>query len=196
VGDNKNIKIDVRVITATNEDLLKQMEENQFREDLYHRLNGFKLKLPALRERGEDILEFTNFFIQKANQGFSKNILGIDNSVKELFYQYPWFGNIRELQNIINRAVLLSQKDYITSEVLPDEIRLGNAFQVNKTQPAFLKNNTSTDLKEATEVTEKQVIVNALSESNNNKSKAAKMLNIDRKTLYNKIKLYEIEAMK
>ncbi len=197
VGDNKTIKTDVRVIAATNEDLLPQLEENEFREDLYHRLNGFKLKLPALRKRGDDILEFTNFFIQKANKGFNKNILGIDEKVKELFYQYPWYGNIRELQNVINRTVLLSNHEYITSEVIPDEIRLRNSFQTSSTKmKSAIQNKALTDLKEATEVTEKEVISNALIESNYNKSKAAKLLNIDRKTLYNKIKLYEIEVLK
>jgi len=197
VGDNKSIKTDVRLIAATNEDLIKQLEENEFREDLYHRLNGFKLSLPALRERGDDILEFTDFFIQKANKGFQKNILGIDENVKQLFYAYPWFGNIRELQNVINRAVLLSQHDFISSEDLPDEIRLGNRFHTHaKQMQSTMQTNEFSELKEATEVTEKQVIANALAESNYNKSKAAKILNIDRKTLYNKIKLYEIDVLK
>ncbi|MFO7657965.1 MAG: sigma-54 dependent transcriptional regulator [Bacteroidales bacterium] len=196
VGDNKIIKTDVRLIAATNDDLLKQLEENEFREDLYHRLNGFKIQIPALRDRAEDIMEFTEFFIKKANKAFNKNVTGLDDITKKLFFQYQWFGNIRELQNIINRAVLLSQNDYITSDVLPDEIRL-NSFQTgSKKMQSFLHNKLLTDLKEATEITEKEVISNALIESNYNKSKAAKILNIDRKTLYNKIKLYEIEVMK
>lgn len=197
VGDNKTIKVDVRVIAATNEDLLKQLDENEFREDLYHRLNGFKIQLPALRDRGDDMLEFIDVFIQKANKGFSKNVLGIDDTAKQLFFKYPWFGNIRELQNVINRAVLLSEHDYITSEVIPDEIRFCNGFQPNsKKMQSALQSKALTELKEATEVTEKEVISNALLESNYNKSKAAKILNIDRKTLYNKIKLYDIEVLK
>jgi two-component system response regulator HydG len=197
VGDNKTVKTDIRLIAATNEDLMEQINRNEFREDLYHRLNGFKLKLPALRERGNDILEFADFFIQKANKGFNKNIVGIDENVKQLFYNYQWFGNIRELQNVINRAVLLSQHNLICPEDLPDEIRLGNNFRENaKNLQTSQNSNALTDLKEATEVTEKQVIANALAESNYNKSKAAKILNIDRKTLYNKIKLYEIDNLK
>jgi two-component system response regulator HydG len=196
VGDNKTIHVDVRVIAATNDDLLKQLDENEFREDLYHRLNGFKIQLPALRDRGDDMLEFIDVFIQKANKGFNKNVQGIDDTAKQLFFQYPWFGNIRELQNVINRAVLLSQHDYITSEVLPDEIRLGNGFQPNSKKTQSAQSKALTELKEATEVTEKEVISNALIESNYNKSKAAKILNIDRKTLYNKIKLYHIDVLK
>ncbi len=192
VGDNKTIKTDVRIIAATNEDLIKQLEENEFREDLYHRLNGFSIKLPALRQRGNDILEFTNFFIQKANKDFNKNIIGINDEVKKLFYQYPWFGNLRELQNVINRVVLLSQEDYITPELLPDEIRLNTSIE----SPPASNTKSTVDLKEATEITEKEVISKALIESNFNKSKAAKLLNIDRKTLYKKIKLYNIEILK
>lgn len=196
VGDNKSIKTDVRLIAASNEDLLKQMEVNEFREDLYHRLNGFKLQLPALRDRSEDMPDFISFFIQKANKAFNKKILGIDDAVKKIFSEYPWYGNIRELQNIINRAVLLSQSEIIKAEVLPEEIRL-HKLQNNSTKMhANFSNKELSELKEATEVTEKEVILNALIESNFNKSKAAKILKIDRKTLYNKIKLYEIDLLK
>lgn len=194
VGDSKTIKVDVRLISATNEDLLTHIENNEFREDLYHRLNGFKIQLPALRQRPEDIMEFATFFIQKANKAFNKEIKGLDEPVKELFFKYDWYGNIRELQNIINRAVLLSKSDVIKSETLPDEFKL-NSLQANTEQTGFKKMGLS-ELKQATKITEKEVIMKALSESNNNKSKAAKILNIDRKTLYNKIKLYNIEILK
>jgi two-component system, NtrC family, response regulator HydG len=195
VGDNKVIKVDVRIITATNEDLLKQVEENGFREDLYHRLNAFKIPLPPLRERGEDLMEFANFFIDKANKAFNKSITGFDEETKALIYKYEWHGNIRELQNVINRAVLLSQGDLIKPEVLPGEIRSYN-YQAGSKNDHSSSRNEFTELKQATLITEKEVIINALIESNYNKSKAAKMLNIDRKTLYNKIKQYEIEILK
>lgn len=193
VGDNSNIKIDVRLIAASNEDLLKLMVTNEFREDLYHRLNEFKIQLPALRDRQDDIMEFIDFFIQKANKGFNKNINGIDDSVKMIFHNYPWFGNIRELQNVINRAVLLSQSEVIGADVIPDEIRLHKLQHNSKKMQGKHANGKHTELKEATELTEKEVISKALIEANYNKSKAAKILNIDRKTLYNKIKLYEIK---
>lgn len=195
VGDNKTIKVDVRLIAATNEDITNLVAENKFREDLFHRLNEFRIQLPPLRHRGDDILEFTSFFIKKANLTFNKQVLGIDESVKELFERYNWFGNIRELQNIINRSVLLSNTNYITPEVLPDEIRLNNLFEnINARQVE--PNNGNSDLKEATHVTEKQMINDALIKANHNKSKAAKLLNIDRKTLYNKIKLHNIDLRK
>ena len=195
VGDNKTIKVDVRLIAATNEDLTNHVVENEFREDLFHRLNEFRIQLPPLRQRGDDILEFTGFFIDKANKIFNKQVLGIDDNVKVLFGKYNWFGNIRELRNVINRSVLLCTGDYITSEVLPDEIRLNNLFESNNIRQASF-NNGNSDLKEATHVTEKEMIKDALVKANFNKSKAAKLLNIDRKTLYNKIKLHNIEVRK
>jgi two-component system response regulator HydG len=195
VGDNKTIKVDVRLIAATNEDLANQVAENEFREDLFHRLNEFRIQLPPLRQRGDDIVEFIDFFIANANKIFNKQVLGIDESVKELFMKYNWFGNIRELQNVINRSVLLSTTDYITPEVLPDEIRLNNLFESNTARQVSM-NNGSSDLKEATHVTEKEMINDALIKANFNKSKAAKLLNIDRKTLYNKIKLHNINLQK
>ena len=191
VGDNKMIKVDVRIITASNEDLQDLVEKNEFREDLYHRLNGFEINLPPLRDRDDDIMEFVNFFIQKANKSFNKNVEGVDEATKKLIYKYSWHGNIRELQNVMNRAVLLTQSDRITADVLPDEIRF------NKLQADFGSGKSGskevTELKEATLLTEKEVITNALIESNYNKSKAAKVLNIDRKTLYNKINQFHIE---
>ncbi len=195
VGDHKPIKVDVRLIAATNEDITNKVAENEFREDLFHRLNEFRIQLPPLRHRGDDIMEFTEFFIAKANKIFNKHVLGIDESVKELFWKYNWWGNIRELQNIINRSVLLSTTDYITPEVLPDEIRLNNLFDSNIARQVSL-NSGSSDLKEATHVTEKEMINDALIKANYNKSKAAKLLNIDRKTLYNKIKLHNINLQK
>lgn len=189
LGDNKKISVDVRVITASNEELMKQVEANEFREDLYYRLNGFRIILPPLRDRGEDIMEFADFFIQQANLNFNKKIKGFDDKAKALIYKYNWPGNIRELQNVINRAVLLSKSEYIGKENLPETI-CGH----NIGQDIAIENLT--ELKAATVRTEKEVIANALIESNYNKSKAAKVLNIDRKTLYNKIKQYNIEIVK
>lgn len=193
VGDNKDIEVDVRLIAATNDDLIEQLKNNDFREDLYHRVNGFKIKLPALRQRGEDILEFADFFIAKANKEFNKQVISLDEHVKELFLQYQWYGNIRELQNIINRAVLLTQGQVIKPDVLPQEIT-----QLSKQQKGNVSEHSvhNHDLKEATEITEKEVIIDALKKTKYNKSKTAKILNIDRKTLYNKIKQYKIEISK
>lgn len=193
VGDNKKIKVDVRIITASNEALIKQVEANEFREDLYHRLNGFKIILPPLRERGEDLLEFADFFIRRANLAFNKKVKGFDERAKTLIFKYSWPGNIRELQNVINRAVLLSKSEFIERESLPEIVR-SNTID-HESNDAFEEENP-TELKAATVRTEKEVISNALIESNYNKSKAAKLLNIDRKTLYNKIKQYDINIIK
>lgn len=192
VGDNKTIKVDIRLIAASNDNLFKRVENHEFREDLYHRLNGFKIYLPPLRQRKEDIIEFARYFISEANKAFNKSVVHIDDSAFEYLQNYHWHGNIRELQNVINRSVLLAGNDTITPDVLPEEIRnnvLGESM--HKTGKTF--KNEVTDLKTATLVTEKEVIQNALIKTNNNKSRAAKLLNIDRKTLYNKIKLYDLE---
>ncbi len=195
VGNNKQIKIDVRVITASNDDLLNEVKKNNFREDLYHRVNGFKINLPALRERKEDIMEFTRSFIRNANKEFNKNVEGIDDTVHEIFMNYAWYGNIRELENVVKRGVLLSTSPLITADLLPEEILQYNMMDSNERvsqrsgEPVF-------ELKEATLEAEKEVITNALIKTNFNKSKAARLLNIDRKTLYNKIKEYNISVIK
>ncbi len=196
VGNNKDIKVDVRIITASNEDLLKLVEENEFREDLFHRLNGFKIQLPALKDRGEDIFEFAYYFMKKANIAFNKNVSHIDDEVKKLFQDYDWYGNIRELQNVINRAVLLSHSDSISVRDLPEEIISSSNSYYSTGTRAMLINNGLPELKEATHATEKEIIINALIKTNYNKSRAAQILNIDRKTLYNKIRVYNIDVKK
>jgi two-component system response regulator HydG len=194
VGDNKTIEVDFRLIAASNESLIKMVKANEFREDLYHRLNGFRIRIPSLRERREDIMEFADFFIAKANHAFAKSVRGIDDTARELLLRYQWYGNIRELQNVINRAVLLAPGSSIEAGHLPDEIRFFSLQADSRHAEANIRKEAVPELKEATLITEKEVIANALIKSNYNKSKAAKMLNIDRKTLYNKIKLYEIET--
>ena len=195
VGENKHIKVDVRLIAASNDNLLKMVDKNEFREDLYHRLNEFKIQLPPLRERTEDIMEFTGHFIDRANTMFGKNVSGLDDDAIRLFMDYEWPGNIRELKNVINRSVLLSDSGIIKAQGLIDEIRFnrvkGTGLTAGREQP-----NRAGNLKEATEITEKDLIISALIKCNWNKSKAAKLLSIDRKTLYNKIKHYDIENVK
>lgn len=190
VGSARDIAIDVRLIAATNDNLLTQVNENNFREDLYHRINGFKLRIPSLYERKEDIMEFAQHFIQMANKEFNRSVEKVDEEVEHIFYQYRWHGNIRELHNIINRAVLLTAGDTIVKDTLPEEIKH------EMSTPAYhIKNDTSqgADLKEVTNKTEKEVIEQTLELTKYNKSKAAKILNIDRKTLYNKISQYDIQ---
>jgi len=195
VGNNKKIKVDVRVITASNDDLLNEVKNNNFREDLYHRINGFKIILPPLRERKEDIMEFVRNFIRMANKEFNKHVEGIDENVEDIFMNYAWYGNIRELENVVKRCVLLTQGELITPDTLPEEIL---QYKLMDRDP-HLENRSSQpvfELKEATFEAEKEVITNALIKTNFNKSKAAKLLKIDRKTLYNKIKEYDISLIK
>ncbi|MFB6343582.1 sigma-54-dependent transcriptional regulator [Saccharicrinis sp. FJH62] len=194
VGGNKPIKTDVRIITATNEDLAEMVKRNEFREDLYHRLNGFKIKIPPLRKRIEDIPEFVNYFILKANKSFNKSVKKLSDEVNDIFMNYRWDGNIRELRNVINRSVLLTSGDEITTDVLPEEFTVKEENKGLDIQSAILTQDGIPDLREVTSLTEKELILNALDEAKYNKSKAAKMLNIDRKTLYNKLKTYNIDV--
>ncbi len=187
IGDHHDIDIDVRIIVATNEDLITSYKEGRFREDLYHRLNEFKISLVPIRERKDDILAFANFFLSKANASLKKNIVGFSDTVVELFLNYHWYGNLRELSNVVKRAALLTSGQYIEAESLPNEI----------TNPADDTYSCEQNLlKSVSGNAERQVILSTLEQVNFNKSKAAEILNIDRKTLYNKLKLYNIQREK
>ncbi|SHL82257.1 sigma-54-dependent transcriptional regulator [Flavobacterium chilense] len=180
VGSNKEINVDIRIITATNEDLREAVKNGDFREDLYHRINEFSIQSPSLKDRDEDLMVFADYFLEKANQQLNKDIIGFSPEVVTIFQNYNWPGNLRELQNCVKRATLLSQGDFIESEVLPAEF-----FQIQKQQ----SNNGNFSLSE----NEKEAIIHALSKAQNNKSEAAKLLKITRKTLYNKLKQYNID---
>ncbi len=186
VGDDRNIPVDVRIIVATNEDLKDSVKENDFREDLYHRVNEFKINLPPLRERREDILIFANFFMNQANEDLDKNVQTFNEEVTEMLQDYPWYGNLRELKNLIKRSVLLAKGSEITTRCFPEEFHQ----EVANAKP--LKKQDKSGLKSASIEAEKDIILKALEEANYNKSKAAKLLNIDRKTLYNKINQFKI----
>src|SRR5699024_5410105 len=181
VGGNTEIEVDVRIVSATNEDLLQAVEEGRFREDLYHRLNEFSIEIPPLRERKEDLILFVDFFLQEANKNLNKEVLGLDAEAQSVFYNYSWPGNLRELRNIIRRAVLLTTNSFIPLEVIPREVQHG------------VSQKKSTEVMLSKEEHEKQSIIQALEKTNNNKSEAAKLLNIARKTLYNKLKQYGLE---
>ena len=179
VGSTHEKEVDVRIIAATNEDLLDQVKEKNFREDLYHRLNEFKIKVPSLRERREDLEPLISTFIKEVSIHLGKNIKGLDKEVSQLFYAYSWPGNIRELKNVIKRACLLTpDNEYISKDSLPLEM---TADFTDKTIEA-------NSLKDITLQAEKNEILKVLKEVNFNKSKAAAILNIDRKTLYNKLR--------
>jgi two-component system response regulator HydG len=180
VGSNKEINVDIRIITATNEDLREAVKNGDFREDLYHRINEFSIQSPSLTDRGEDLMIFADYFLEKANQQLNKDIIGFSPEVVTIFQKYSWPGNLRELQNCVKRATLLSQRNFIESDVLPAEF-----FQIQKQQ-------TSANVFSLSE-NEKEAIIHALSKAQNNKSEAAKLLKITRKTLYNKLKHYNID---
>ncbi len=185
IGSNSDISVDVRIIVASNEDLVEAVKKGTFREDLYHRLNEFTIYIPPLRERKEDIILFAEQFLAMANKELHKNIQMFDDDVLRKFRFYDWPGNIRELKNLMKRAVLLSQGAAISSDCLPTEI---NYPDIRKD-----KKGSSTDLKAIAEQNEKEIILKTLEQVGYNKSKAARLMNIDRKTLYNKLRLYGFE---
>lgn len=179
VGSNHEIQVDIRVIAATNEDLTEAVKRGDFREDLYHRLNEFCIKAPRLSERKQDIMIFANHFLALANDDLEKEVEGFDQDVTDLFKSYDWPGNLREMKNIIKRSVLLAKSNMINIDVLPHEMQ--DVARMGTSLAGYSKND------------EEQAIRQALEKANFNKSKAAILLNIDRKTLYNKLKLYNID---
>jgi two-component system response regulator HydG len=185
VGGKEDIAVDVRIIAASNEDLRKAVSLRGFREDLYHRLNEFELEVPALRDRGKDIDLFADFFLKLSNRELNKQVSGFIPTVQSLFHRYSWPGNVREMKNIIKRAVLLCLGPKITEEQLPSELVYGDFEQFSTTEGGK-------DLRSRTESQERQIIVETLEKTRYNKSKAAELLKIDRKTLYNKIRQYGI----
>lgn len=190
IGGQKEISINVRIIAATNENLVDGIKGGSFREDLYHRINEFKINLLPLRERKDDILMFSQHFLLLANQALNKSVKGFSEEVINHFLNYQWYGNLRELNNVVKRAVLLTQGDLVPSAALPEEITSPRFFAASEPSQSEVDNHT---LRSASGEAEKQAILNALEATRYNKSKAADLLSIDRKTLYNKLKLYKIQ---
>ena len=196
VGGTKEMDVDVRIIVASNENLQEAYRKGKFREDLYHRFNEFSINLPPLRNRKVDIPLFADFFLDKTNKELNKNIEGYEDDVQEMFINYSWPGNLREFRNVVRRAVLLTPSGKITSKVLPWEIT--NSYTHPHTSQTKAEANGSEtpvpkdlDLKDAAAKAEYDTIMNVLKDVNFNKTKAAEILKIDRKTLYNKIKIYQ-----
>ena len=181
LGSTREIEVDVRVVSATNEDLEAAIRKGTFREDLYHRINEFTLRMPSLKERQEDILLFANFFLDQANRELERHLTGFDAQAMAALQRYSWPGNLRQLRNIVKRATLLAQGEFITLREIENELTEPSAQPVT---PSFTLHN---------EELEKRQIIEALRQTNNNKSKAAILLGIDRKTLYNKLKLYNLQ---
>lgn len=178
VGSNKEIAVDIRIIAATNEDLREAVKKGVFREDLYHRINEFSIHSPSLVEREADLMIFADFFLEKANDELNKEVIGFSAEVRTVFQNYQWPGNLREMKNCVKRATLLTKGDFIEKLSLPVEF-----FLDQEAEPLDLSLSKN----------EKDTILDALEQTDNNKSEAAKLLQITRKTLYNKIKRYGLD---
>lgn len=177
VGGSKEIDVDVRLICATNADLEKQIADGTFREDLYHRINEFTLRVPSLRERSEDILLFAESFLEEANHDLEKNLKGFTDDGCSALLHYPWDGNLRQLRNTIKRAALMSFGNLIS------------AADLALPAPATIQTLRLNDPAD-----EERRIRSAIEATAGNKAKAARMLGIDRKTLYNKLRTLNIES--
>ncbi|TXT28635.1 MAG: two component sigma54 specific transcriptional regulator Fis family [Chitinophagaceae bacterium] len=207
IGGKKDIEIDIRIIVASNEQLWQMTQQGKFREDLFHRFNEFSISLPPLRNRKLDIEAFSSFFLTQSNVELEKNVEGFKPEVMLLFLDYAWPGNLRELKNTIKRAALLESTSHIQINSLPVEmlqqietqtphplsfILSESQFKLNPIEDI---NAVSTDnnnaLKKASIGAEYEMILDTIKKVKNNKSKAANLLQIDRKTLYNKLKLYK-----
>lgn len=172
VGGTQEIPINIRLVCATNENLEEAVGEGRFREDLYHRINEFTIYMPKLSERGSDLFLFADLFIHHANEELNRTVDGFDSDAAELLASHSWPGNLRELNNVVKRAVLLTRGNKITTTELTQamgQIRTDNVLQLHD------------------EDTERQRIITALQQTNGNKAKAARLLGVDRKTIYNKI---------
>lgn len=204
IGGNKEIEIDVRIIAATNENLLTQAGDGAFREDLYHRLNEFTLHAIPLRNRKSDLEHFVKEFLEESNLRLNKSIRGLSSEVWDIFYQYDWPGNLRELRNIVKRAVLLSMGDKIEKDALPSEL-YDPSLMIEKPAPIIPQPNSIpapansqqaipvADYKSHFQEQEKELILKVLQDTRYNKSKTARILNMDRKTLYSKMEKYGLE---
>ena len=198
VGGNKESTADVRILVASNENLKDAYGAGKFREDLYHRFNEFSIHIPPLRNRTEDIPFFAKFFLDQTSVELNKNLEGFEEEVMQLFLEYNWPGNLREFRNVIRRAALLTTGGLISKNALPWEIVSGPLPEsaLATSAPGSLlmeKNNTApvAALKDAAAYAEYETIMNVLKQVKFNKTKAAEILQIDRKTLYNKIRNFE-----
>lgn len=179
LGSTEEIPIDIRLVCATNEDLAQRVRDGQFREDLYHRINEFTITMPELKDRGSDLFLFANLFMRQADEELDRHVSGFTQAAQSLLASYSWPGNLRELNNVVKRATLLAQGELVGT----DDLRLTMNPEVPSSTTAPLHDDA----------TERQRIADALRATGGNKSKAARLLEVDRKTLYNKLKKYGME---
>lgn len=178
LGAKKSIKLDIRIIAATNIKLAEAVNNQRFRQDLYYRLNEFNLELPPLRDRKEDISLFVEHFISDTNGELNKNVKGVSDNVMEKLISHSWHGNVRELRNVIRRSVLLSKSEIINTIEIPNDIKFSS-------QESGSKSSSISDIKNELE---KDIILKAIKDSGGNKTKAAKILDMNERTFYRKIK--------
>jgi DNA-binding NtrC family response regulator len=187
VGDEKTKKVDIRIIAATNQDLQECIQKNTFREDLFYRLNVINIKVPPLKSRKTDIPYLVDHFLGVFSERFNKKIRSCDRAVHDKFFMYAWPGNIRELENVIERGVVLAQSDTITIHDIPEHIA-----QFDVAEAAYAGHNGFSSLKESLKEPERKIITPALEFTNWNRKKTATLLDINRTTLYNKMKEYNL----
>lgn len=190
VGGGREIRVDVRIIAATNKDLRRAVEDGRFREDLFYRLNVIPVRLPPLRERREDILPLAEFFLAKFSRSMNKSLEGMAKEAKKALTEYGYPGNVRELENAIERGVALSRGGHLTMEDLPAEFQKSGAIPMPTVVP--LAGGASSSLSGARAEIEKKLILEALRTAGNKKGEAARLLNISRKSLWKKLKQLEI----
>ncbi|MFW6160009.1 MAG: sigma-54 interaction domain-containing protein [Acidobacteriota bacterium] len=185
LGSSKNIRVNVRVISATSRDLKEDIRKGNFREDLFHRINAVEIKLPPLRQRKEDIPLLFRYFLDKFNHKINKNVLGFSQRAQKVLLNYPWPGNVRELENIIERAIMFCQEKVIDIKDLPDPFR--NYLKENESV-GYPPDSSVLTLEEL----EKKHILSVLQKTSNNKQKAAQLLGLSRQALYRKLNKYRI----
>jgi two-component system response regulator AtoC len=189
VGGTATTKVDVRLVVATNRDLAKEVEEGRFRDDLFYRLNVVPIHLPPLRERRDDIPLLVEHFIGKYNTRLNRAIKGISPDALNVILNYRWPGNIRELENVIERSIVFCETNTIEAKNLPETLSERPAATAAGATPAMAEDSSMKDIvKHATVEIEKNLIVKALAETKDNVTQAAKKLKISRKSLQNKMK--------
>ena len=200
LGGKNSIPINVRIITATNRDLEEAVKKGEFRDDLYHRLNVFEIKLPLLRDRGDDVIILAQHFLDKSNKATKKNIKGFSSDVLKIFREYSWPGNVRELENTVKTAVILAMdiimpsdlpQHMVGNENTPGDIKM-ESLVLSKLEKDLDRIPLKTLRKNVTANAEKYMIEKILNKTNWNKKKTAEILEIDYKSLFTKIKKYEI----
>jgi DNA-binding NtrC family response regulator len=185
LGSNEPMRVDVRLVSATNKDLGQMIADKQFREDLYFRIKGATIHIPPLRERREDIPLLVHYFLQQAAEKYSKPIEALEPQVQQVLMSYGWPGNVRQLRNVLENMVVMSTRPVLGTDTLPPEIRPAAGAQVSV---GGMNNLVGISITQA----EKELIRNTLKMVNGNREQAAKILGIGERTLYRKIKEYDL----